>query len=848
MKKVLPLLTLVWCSQSWGAPAAELPNSFRSFLDEHCMECHDADTKKGGLNLETLETQLGNPAQFDAWVKVHDRISAGEMPPKKKARPPQGELDEITRWLKSELTSEDAERQKKGVRAGVRRLSRVEFENTLRDLLGLPGLRVLSNLPADGKSHGFDRTPEALDFSFVHLDAYLAAVDEALQAATPAFLEQPPVSTYHYLPEEDNRMAQLAGQKEAIGLIGLMRDETFVPVYPKIIDDEPKSNAVGVFRHGDADFRYGAGRFHASADGYYRIRVSGYSFHWDGLKVTPTERHGAMSFGDFAKGLNFGMVDLPPNRPGIADLTVWMDQSNEPLMFTPESCERLRDYAYGARKHVIGPQNPAPGLAIEWIDVSGPYFPSWPPANQLALFGDLPVVKWTKESGQPKPAQSKSVNGLRPPVQVMSADPEKDARRLLAVFLRRAFRRAVSTAEVEHYAGLFSARMQEGAHFQDALKGAYRSALNSPDFLLLRGSGPFALASRLSYFLWSGPPDDELLALAESGELTKPAVLRAQTQRLLQDKRSARFVEDFTGQWLRLREIDSTQPDKQLYPEFTPLLQESMLEETRAYFAELLNADLGASHLVKSDFAMLNEALAEDYGIPGVAGYDIRRVALPPGSVRGPFLAQGSVLKITANGTTTSPVTRGAFVMEKILGIVPTPPPPNVGVIEPDTRGATTVREQLEKHKNNATCASCHLKMDPYGFALESFDVMGQTRDCYRALDDASFIGPPVREVRKIIHGRTIGYHPGKPVDCTGQLPDGRGFKDLAELEDLLAANPEGLARAFVGQLITYATGATVSFSDRAEVEGILARSKATDYGLRTLLVETTLSALFSKQ
>jgi hypothetical protein len=221
--------------------------------------------------------------------------------------------------------------------------------------------------------------------------------------------------------------------------------------------------------------------------------------------------------------------------------------------------------------------------------------------------------------------------------------------------------------------------------------------------------------------------------------------------------------------------------------------------------------------------------------------------------VRGPFITQGSVLKISANGTTTSPVTRGAFVMDKILGIVPTPPPPGTGTIEPDTRGATTVREQLAKHKNNATCASCHVKMDPYGFALESFDVMGASRGFYRALASGPPLGPspdgaPLPDPRKIVQGRRIEYCPGKPVDCTGELPDGRPFKNLAELQDMLAANEEGLARALVGQLVTYATGATVSFADRAEVESILARAKPTGYGVRTLLVETVLSPLFSKQ
>lgn len=846
MKTVLPALALALCSPALWAEGVAVPKSVQSSFDEHCLECHDAETKKGGLNLEQLGTQFREPAQFDTWLKVHDRIRAGEMPPKKKARPPQGDLDTITSWLNAELTAADRERQTKDVRVGVRRLSRVEFENTLRDLLGLPGLRVQASLPADGKSHGFDRGPEALDFSFVHLDSYLTAVDNALLAATPSMIEQPAVATHHWRPQEDNSVALLTGQKEAIGLVDMMRDETFVATYPNIQDDEPKSTAVGVFRHGDADFRYGTGRFTPKLGGFYRIRISGYSFGWDGLKVVPTQKHGAVAFGVFAQALNLGMVDLPPNRPGVGEITVWLDQSqSDGVMWTPESCERLRDYAYGGRKHVIGPVNPAPGVAVEWIEIDGPLNAVWPPASQTSLFGDLPVEKWTKECGETKPVQHKEVGGLRPPVHIVSKDPEKDAQRLLASFLRRAFRRPVTEKEVELYQAVFAARLAEGEPFQDALKAAYRLALNSPDFLLLRNAGACSLASRLSYFLWSGPPDEELLTLAEKGELAKPEVVRAQTQRMLLDKRATRFVEDFTGQWLRLREIDATQPDKVLYPEFTPLLQESMLGETRAYFAELLNADLGVSHFVKSDFGMLNETLAEDYGLTGISGNDIHRVVLPPGSVRGPFLTQGSVLKISANGTTTSPVTRGAFIMDKILGIVPTPPPPGTGVIEPDTRGTTTVREQLAKHKNNATCASCHVKMDPYGFALESFDVIGAPRDYYRALDDPNFIGP--RLPRKIVHGRGIGYESGKPVDCTGELPDGRPFKDIAELQDMLAANEEGLARAFVGQLVTYATGAPVSFADRAEVENILARAKATKYGVRTLLLETTQSPLFAR-
>jgi len=749
--------------------------------------------------------------------------------------------------------------------------------NTLRDLLGVPGLKVLNELPADGKSHGFDRTADALEFSFVHMDTYLAAVDRALDLATPDFVERPPVFKYRYRPWDNHRregkecnlsFSLSLEQRTCIGLIGLER-------YPalksdkrlRISDDEGKCTALGFFRHEDADIYWALDAFPVLS-GWHKLRVSGYSFGWDAAaaKVVPTERHGALTWEKSITGEHYGTVDLPPNKAVVSELTTWLERGGgstgrDAIGFNPASCEKIRDFGVNKETGLgkFGPPCDARGVAIEWFEIEGPFHEQWPPASQLALFGDLPVKEWAKDSGVPKPVQRtwpkggysalKDIYGergdKRPVVQVVSAEPEKDARRLLASFLRRAFRRALTVADVEPYVELFSARIKAGDHFQDALKAAYRAALVSPDFFLLRGTGANALAWRLSYFLWAGPPDETLNKFADSGELTKPAVLRAQTERMLTDPKAARFIESFTGQWLRLREIDSTQPDKALYPEFRPWLQESMLAETRAYFAELIKNDLGVVNFIKSDFAMLNEPLARHYGIDGVGGFEIRRVALPKNSPRGGFLTQGAVLKVTANGTTTSPVKRGAYVMEQLLGIVPTPPPADAGTIEPDTRGATTIREQLEKHKRNATCASCHVKMDPYGFALESFDVVGQWRNKYRVGGAPN--APTGSPGRPFVNGGGIAYHFDKPVDCTGQLPDGRHFKDVNDLRTMLAADEERLARAFVGHLIAYATGAEVSFADRTEVENILKKSKLSGYGLRTLLVETTLSKLFSK-
>jgi len=853
---LLPLIAL-------GAP---LSASSGEWFERHCVECHDAETKKAGLDFTALKERLEDPADLAVWVRVYDAVARRQMPPKTNPPPTRAERETFLTDLHARLSRADALRMRRDGRTGIRRLSRVEFENTLRDLLAVPGLRVLESLPADGKAFGFDRSAGALDFSFVHLAKHVAAVDAALDAATPDFVERPPVFRYRWYPWSVTVIGTLTEHKEAIGLIGMRRDETFFAERSRIIDEEPKATAIGLFRLGDESARYRLTPFTPVLDGVHRIRVSGYSFGWDGKQVVPTDQHGALSFGILSEGLNFGPVDLPPNRAGVVELDVRLRRGGattpgvpDQLMVTPESCERLPHYAAGKtgiRPDVIGPPNPAPGVALEWIDIEGPIFDAWPPPSRQALFGDLPLAVWTPESGVPRPAQRiwprgrspaslpkdayGAGNEKRPVVHVVSSEPSRDGPPLIASFLRRAFRRSVSAAEIERYADVFRRRLQAGDHFQDALKEAYRSALASPEFLLLDGRAPGQAASRLSYALWAGPPDEELLGLAGRGELDRREVLARQAERLLDDPKRARFVENFTGQWLSLREIDATQPDRGLYPEFTTLLQESMVAETRAYFTELLRRDLGVAHFVKSDFAMLNQTLARHYGIPGVVGHAIRRVDLPADSLRGPFLLQAAVHKVTANGTTTSPVRRGAFVMEKLLGVVPDPPPPGAGSIEPDTRGATTVREQLDKHKNVAACANCHAKMDPYGFALERFDVMGEWRDTYRA---TGAVGPIAD--RKLVDGRTVAYHFEKPVDAGGHLPDGRPFRDLVEMRDMLAEDERGLARAFVGHLVTYFTGTPVSFADRREVELILDRAKPRRYGLRTLLVETIQSPIF---
>ncbi len=860
-----------------GAPPADGPAGPQpetAFFSKHCYDCHDHEEHKGGLDLTTLAWPPADQDAFARWVKIHDRVADGEMPPPKKPRPDASESSAMLRELGQRLTAVERAARTLTGRTPLRRLSRIEFEWSVRDLLGMPALHVKDNLPEDGRSHGFDRLAGALDFSSIHLEAYLAAVDRVLDAALCPLSEQPPVFKHRYRlwdltrhegKECEGWLGMSVQSRIAIGLDGLQQLEHFVaPTSFTIRDDDHRATAVGLFRNEDADYRCSLDTIHPVLSGWHKLRVSGYSFAWDGKQPVPTERGGALSWGVYSRNEHYGTVGLPPNKPAVAELTAWLERGggmshphDDHLRFILSSCENIRDF--GHADTLKGPPTPAPGIAIEWVEIEGPFNDQWPPAGHRALFGELPVKTWSKEVGVPRPVQQtwpqgnpwsfpKDIYGehgeKRPLVYVAAGAPLSDAERLLGAFARRAFRRPLAAADLAPYLAIVRSRLDAGVAFQDAMLAAYRGILTAPDFMLLREEPgrleAHALAARLSYLLWSSLPDDQLARLADSGDLLKPEVLRAQSERLLKDARASRFVEHFLDMWLSLRDIMATQPDKKLYPEFMPWMADAMLMESRAFLAELIAGDLPVTNLVQSDFAMLNEPLARHYGIPGVAGWEMRKVALPPGSHRGGFLTQAAVLKVTAAGTTTSPVKRGAFVLERILGIVPAPPPPDAGTIEPDVRGATTVREQLEKHRRNDTCKACHAKMDGYGFALESFDVTGAWRDHYRAVGGS---GPDAS--RPFVNGHHIEFHAGPMVDCAGTLSDGRAFADVEALRTLLVAEPARLARAFTDQLVTYATGAPISFADRAQVDAILATAKAGGYGLRTLLLEVIQSELF---
>jgi len=352
------------------------------------------------------------------------------------------------------------------------------------------------------------------------------------------------------------------------------------------------------------------------------------------------------------------------------------------------------------------------------------------------------------------------------------------------------------------------------------------------------------LATRLALFLWNSAPDERLRELARQRKIGDPDVLGAETERLLDDPKSRRFIEAFTDYWLDLRKTDDTTPSKSLYNDYelNDPLKLASIEETRLFMAELLRENLPARNIVDSKFTFLNETLARHYGVHGVKGVAMRKVALEEGSVRGGLMTQASVLKVTANGTTTSPILRGVWITERILGFE-TPPPPRVPTVEPDIRGAVTIRQQLEAHRQDPSCAVCHDRTDPPGLALENFDVMGAWRDRYRAINAEVAAEPGIG-----MDGQAFKFHYALAVDPSGKMLDGRTFQNVHDLKKLLLEDELQIARNLTQQLTVYATGAPIGFSDRAEIEEILARTRSRGYGVRSIVQEIVQSRLFQNK
>jgi mono/diheme cytochrome c family protein len=842
---LLTVAALAGCFVAGDAVAAPgpLPAPVHSFFNTYCFGCHGEATAKAGLSLETLRPDFAAPGTLNRWVRVHDRLAAGEMPPKGKAQPPAEERRRVTEWLGTKLHDASLDRQRREGRVALRRLNRTEYENTLRDLLGV-SVELRELLPEDTTVAGFDTVSAGLATSAQHLIRYQKAADRAIAAAIPTYpswarkTRTTGREVWERWWKQDARSAELhlsrSARLEGDGLVFFQQTE---------------GNPYLEFEFGEP-----------AVPGRYRLRASVSARNSGGKPLAVLFfRVGVRRENDPAGDKRVITVhDAPAGKPAVIEEEVMV--TDDPRFGVGHRIA-LKGWGLPEQKHpdeirkeIAAGRSAAlsgPGLAVDWVELEGPLGPH-PPVGYRRMFGELPLEnRWLRErraGGRPPSAEEARQRPwdryVHDPLRPVSAHPKADAERLIRSFLPRAFRRPVPDAVASRFVRFAHERLDRGYEFADAMAAAYRAALCSPHFLFrVEKPGPlddYAVASRLSYFLWSSCPDDALLARGAKGELRKPEVLRAEVERMLADVKARRFTENFTGQWLDLRKLTMTKPDL-AYVEYDEQLLWSMPLETTKFFDEVLARDRSVTEFVRSDWTFLNRRLAQHYGVPGVESWELRRVPLPPDVHRGGVITQAAVLKVTANGTTTSPVLRGKWVLDKIVGKPPPPPPPNLPVLEPDVRGAKTFRQQLEKHRGLPACATCHVHIDPPGFALETYDVIGGWRDWYRGRPDGA--GGKERVELANYPGKQVWR--GPDVEKGYRTPDGRAFRDIDEYRQILAEDEDQLARNLARMLIVYGTGADIQFADREVVEQIVREAKARRHGLRSLIHAVVRSRVF---
>ncbi len=793
------LAAALWTSPTQAADTTAADKSLRPFLSTYCYQCHGEKTQKGKLRLDKLKASFSDAATAKTWHKVAEALEFGDMPPSKAKQPGDAERLRIARFIGAALAESSAAQP-----IALRRMNRVEYEHTVHDLLGID--RPLADmLPEDGEMQGFDNVAGGLAISSVLMERYLATADEAFDGV---------IRRVKPLPAKTRRVV-LMEEKENITSVKQKRGGTI-----------QANGAFVKYTPGWPPARIDSA--HPIEDGVYRCRLAVWP-HEPNQRTLVVAIYVGPLFGPGERRF-MGMYDVTgtPDKPRVIEFTAKM-KAGETMHIVPWVYPVHITYRHGK-------DEARPGIAIAWAETHGPLDQSWPAKSQVKLFGDVSM----REGERIYMRHRKNVHLHH----VESDKPKEDAARILRDFIPRAFRRPVDVQTIEPYIQLAHSRLDAGRTFEQAMRAGISAVLCSPQFLLLNNGkavDDYTIASRLSYFLWSTLPDDELMRLAAEGKLRDPQVRRAQVERMVNDPRIERFVKHFTDQWLDLRDIEFTTPSKKLYPEFDDLLQESMLRETRGFFRHILKNDLSVMNFIDSDFAVLNERLAAHYAIPDlpkIKGHEnFQVVKLPEASIRGGVLTHASVLKVTANGTNTSPVLRGVWVLDNLLGQPAPPPPAGVPAVEPDIRGATTIREQLDKHRDIESCARCHVRIDPPGFALECFDPIGGLRDRYRGTGKGS----------KLDWVRHTQYGLGKPVETSGVTPDGQTFKDFREYRKLLLADREQVARGIAGKLLVYGAGRPLGPADRVAVDQVVQAAAKDDYGLRSMIHAVVQNELFLK-
>jgi len=808
-------------------PSLACGGAVEVLIDSHCIDCHDEITAKGDFDITALPYPLDGSADLGRWTRVFDRIEQGEMPPPEKSKVSAEERRQFLGVFGAELLAASKAKLAKEGRGGLRRLTRVEFENNLRLLLKLPHLDIRDKLPEDRDAHGFTKVSALLDMSRVQMEGYLDATEAALRSAMASSPNPPVPVTQRFTGIQLFPSLDTFGEREAMFFA---RDNRMVPLTNaglKEMTAEQQADPtleLALFRSATWPY-YGYPRgFRAKVDGAYRVRFKGRAVRQvRDFRLVPAYEPVAMSFrarqpsgpdvsGDVRE--TGGWIDLQPEVREF-ESTILL-KAGETFEYSPLGLPVPFIRTDGGFFYDYPPMPPEGhrGVAIQWLEVTGPIAGSeWPPPSHRVLFDGDSV----------------------------------DAEYLLRRFAAQAALRPMRGEAFAPFLKIIAAKRASGTPFPEAMLAGYQALLCSSHCLYLTEprAGAVdehdAIAARLSHLFWNARPDAELGRLAQEKKLRDPAILREQTSRLIADGAFEEFIRTFADEWLDLRKLRRDIADERLYPEYRKddYLVDSMERETLAFLTAMVRENLSATTLIRADFVFVNDRLARHYDLPRVAGSEMQRVTLPDWSPYGGLLTQASLLKHTSNGTTTSPVLRGVWVMEKLLGLPPPPPPKSVPAIEPDIRGASSIRELLAKHTEVKTCAGCHARFDPAGFALENFDVMGAWRDRYRGMEK----GEKITGIDPAGHPYT--YFVSQSVDASGKLLTGESFQDIRGLKRAFAANPRQLARNFLTHLALYATGTPLGFADRPELEKLLDACAQDSYRIGDLIHALVQSEIF---
>ncbi|MBE2282551.1 MAG: DUF1592 domain-containing protein [Prosthecobacter sp.] len=800
-------------------------------IEQSCIECHDKETSKGSLDLTALTFDPKDRSNRERWVRIYDRVERGEMPPKDEDLP-KAQRVELLKALDSAIFDADRAEILAQGRGPLRRLNRDEYEQNLRDVLQLPDLDIRDILPEDREGHLFNKTSDMLDMSRVQLAAYLDAAEAALRAAMVTEPTPPPVMKRRVVGTDLFPGTSTFGNREAMFFA---KDSKFIELSRDKAKEAETDERLELALFRSASWPYlGTPRgIVAKHAGHYRVRFSARAvLQQPGFTLLPAKQPVPMTFRtrkpagvDIINEVRAsgGVIDIQPEMQ-VYETTVLLREGESfeySLLGLPMPLAMNPNGSAPTYRYPPFPEGGQPGIAVQWLEVEGPIPPSsWPPPSHRVLFDDLGI--------EMKPTHA-----------------QEDAKRLLRRFVKLAAREPVSEDDLQMFDALIRQRLDKGTPFSEAMLAGYKAFLASGDFIYLRepesADDHFAIASRLSHFLTNSRPDARLLDLAAKKQLRDGKTLREETTRLIASDGFDRFVKSFTDYWLSLRHVRRDDPDIRLFPEyrFDEYLVESMERETRTFFTAMIRDNLPASVLVKADFVYANDRLAKHYNLPPLVGSALRKVSLPADSPFGGLLTQAAVLKVSANGTNTSPVVRGAWVMERLIGQPPPAPPPSVPAVEPDIRGAKTIRDLLALHTKSKTCAGCHAKFDPVGLALENFDILGGWRTRYRGVEE----GERITGIDRAGHDFT--YTLSASVDPSGKLIDGREFKNVNDLKAILAANSRQLARNLLHQFTVYATGTPVRYSDRREIESMPDACEKDGYRVRDLMLGLVQSRIF---